>query len=903
MMTALLTNALFHIDGMFSSALNLRPIPLFGLLIVFIVLVVVAVFYRKSRESYRQASEILQTISDKADEGYYRTDSSGRIVWLSPSAARILGYTSPEEALGRRVEDFYVCPQKRQELFEALKENGRVADYEAELRRADGSTVTVSATSSYYHAKNGSVAGVEGVFRDITHLKKTWRALQESEVKYKALVESTGEAIFTLDREGTFLFLNSVAAERMGGKPEDLVGRAVRELFPEQVARTNMAPVLRVFETGEEETEQTSMELLGQRKHFRTGFAPLRDQSGEISSVLCVARDITDLIENQRRLKDERDFVRSLLETANSLVVCLDGRARITVFNKECERMTGYRREEVIGKSWPDIFLPPEARHDGLKDFAEWVKTHPRDTYEGPVRTKSGEIRTILWSNTALLNRGSEDVTAIAVGQDITERKAIENALKQSERRFLEALSESRDIMYRQNLETLTYDYISDAVYEIAGYSPEDVISMGLSGMRELTHPEDLKRLKDHREQLLSTPSGEKTSYVTEYRLKCRDGRYRWLSDSHALIRDSDGKPRFIIGNVRNITEQKLAEEALRESEERYSTLVENAPVGILAASVDARRFLYANPALCKITGYTSEEIKEMAVGDLTPERFRKDSIRAFEKSDVSNRELYLDAMPVLCKDGTQIYADICSIASELGGERVRIGIFRDVTELKKKEQILRKQRNMLRGLSHHLIRLQENSRKEVTRDLHDTVAQSLCVAKMKLESAMHGMDDSYEEVLIPVLDAILDATTELRNILSELRPSILDEKGLLPAMEWYLKQKCREINPNLTAMGGDLALDADKETNLFRIFQEIMANALKHSGADRVDVIVESRPDKVILTISDNGKGFDPPGENGGEGYGLRDIKERVQLMNGELELDTAAAKGTTFKISIPKE
>jgi PAS domain S-box-containing protein len=151
---------------------------------------------------------------------------------------------------------------------------------------------------------------------------------------------------------------------------------------------------------------------------------------GGDKALLGIITDITERKRAEQELRSERDFVHSLLDTANSLIVCLDGRARITVFNKECEKVTGYTREEVIGKSWPEIFLPEDHHHHRLKDFAEWVRQHPHDMYEGPLKTKSGQIRTILWSNSALFSSDSDELTAIAIGQDITERKEAERQLQ-----------------------------------------------------------------------------------------------------------------------------------------------------------------------------------------------------------------------------------------------------------------------------------------------------------------------------------------------------------------------------------------------------------------------------------------------------------------------------------------
>jgi len=139
---------------------------------------------------------------------------------------------------------------------------------------------------------------------------------------------------------------------------------------------------------------------------------------------------------------NEHQFVRTLLDTSNSLIVCLDKDARITIFNRECEKVTGYKAEEVLGESWPAIFMPKGHLSHQLDNFADWVRLHPRDTYEGPLKTKSGKIRTILWSNSAIFGPGEDEITAVAIGQDITERKRAEEKLRRTHRELEKRVQE-----------------------------------------------------------------------------------------------------------------------------------------------------------------------------------------------------------------------------------------------------------------------------------------------------------------------------------------------------------------------------------------------------------------------------------------------------------------------------
>ncbi|MCP4703523.1 MAG: PAS domain S-box protein, partial [candidate division Zixibacteria bacterium] len=520
-------------------------------------------YYILKQNSHDRSNSILNNIQD----GVYRTDLDGNMIWCSPSALKILRVNSPEIIKKVNVKDFYVNPEHRNELLTKLQENGQVSNYETLLRRMDGGEIVISCNSTYWYDDNGKIAGIEGVFRDITENKQAKKALIESEEKYRSLVEGASEAIFSVDSNGIFLYMNNVAAKRLEGNPENFIGKTMWEVFPKHIADSQMISIGKVFENGIGRSSQTATIIGGKKYRYSTNLQPIKDSLGEISAVLGVARDITSLINTQQDLQNERDFVESLLETANSLIVCMDKYARITVFNREIERLTGYSRDEVIGKSWPEIFLPKDHYHHKIDNFEEWVRKNPSDQLEAQIKTKTGELRTILWSNSTLFHPDSDEFTAITVGLDITDKKEIEKAQKESEARFKESLKYSQTVLYRLDLKTNTYDYISDIVYDFIGYTPEEIIKMGADGVNDLVHPDDKEFQANYRYKLFEIDKGDQSTRYTESRIKAKNGNYIWSGDSHALVRDDNGEPLYIIGCARDITKHKLVEHKLRQSE------------------------------------------------------------------------------------------------------------------------------------------------------------------------------------------------------------------------------------------------------------------------------------------------------------------------------------------------
>jgi PAS domain S-box-containing protein len=421
-------------------------------------------------------------------------------------------------------------------------------------------------------------------------------------------------------------------------------------------------------------------------------------------------------IDLQKELEGEREFIRALLDAANSLVICLDKNANITVFNAECERVTGYRREDVLGRSWPEIFLPEGHHHHSLKDFAQWVREHPRDTYEGPIKTKSGQIRTILWSNTAIFSKDSDDLTAIAVGHDITERKRtedalqeaydelekrvaerttelvmaneeltrqvagrrkVEEALRESERRYTMATNAGAVGVWDWNLQTNEM-FVDPKLKSMLGYEDHEIRNH-IDDWGRHVHPDDADLVMAKANKHLD---GSVPLYEVTHRMLHKDGGIRWFLARGTAIRDESGTPIRMIGTDTDITERKQAELALIESEERFRKLSEAAEEGI--AIHDNGIIIEANEALARISGRELSEIKGMHAREFTtPEGWR-----TVEENIVRGHDKPYEVTGVR-KNGSKLHCQLVGKPYNYRGKELRVVVFRDITELKEAEEEL----------------------------------------------------------------------------------------------------------------------------------------------------------------------------------------------------------------------
>ncbi len=357
------------------------------------------------------------------------------------------------------------------------------------------------------------------------------------------------------------------------------------------------------------------------------------------------------------------------------------------------------------------------------------------------------------------------------------------------------------------------------------------------------------------------------------------------------------------IENARLYQEERLMSEQLRISEENYRELFENANEAIWVHDLEGN-IQIANKASERLTGYSVEELRKANVKSFVSEQSLNLARQARSKL-LQHQHIELPyEQRIIRKDGTEA---ICMLTTSLitsdGEPKAFQNIARDVTMEKRMQE-------NLRFYLQQVTRAQEEERKRITRELHDETAQDLVALSRRLDSFistadhLSALDITRLEELRQQTDSILDG---VRRFSQDLRPSILDDLGLLPALEWLTSDITNHFGTaiGIGVLGSLRRLPPETELVLFRIAQEALRNVWKHSEASRGWVTVEFEDGKIILTVTDNGKGFELPervGDLASTGkLGLAGMQERAQLIEGTLTLHSEPGKGTTVIIEVP--
>ena len=355
------------------------------------------------------------------------------------------------------------------------------------------------------------------------------------------------------------------------------------------------------------------------------------------------------------------------------------------------------------------------------------------------------------------------------------------------------------------------------------------------------------------------------------------------------------------------IDECELAETALRESEHKYSTLVEDALIGVYIAQDD--KIVFANDKFAEIYGYSKEELVGMESLNLVHPEDRI-MVRELREKRLNGEKVPSEyEIRGLKKNGETIWVMRSYSLIQYDGRPAISGIVADRTTRRLAEDALRKSDKELRILSNQLLSAEEQERKRMARELHDSIGQSLSAIKFSVENTLRELQDRSALSDFASLEAVVPITQktieEVRRIVKDLRPSILDDLGILATIAWF----CREFQTVYSNIQIEKQIDITEndiprplKTTIYRVLQEALNNVAKHSEANRVQLCVQKRDAKIALMVKDNGKGFDlenkislTPSQRG---FGLASMRERAQLSGAHFDIQSEIGKGTSIRV-----
>jgi PAS domain S-box-containing protein len=408
--------------------------------------------------------------------------------------------------------------------------------------------------------------------------------------------------------------------------------------------------------------------------------------------LVSIARDATERKRMEEEVAKSEAKYRSLFETASAGVAIVDLTGEFVLVNKSlCDRV-GYSQEELIGSNFADFLYPDDAPQlmglfaDGLVGQNEHPELEFRTTH------RDGRILWLHSSPTALVQE-NETIGFSAIIHDITERKRMEEALRESEARFSSVLNNSLDMIYSLNIQTGKYEYVSPASGKIFGYSPQEFAAFNADELVSLVHPDDAEELNRNIIDLIT--HGENRALSVEYRVRHKELGYRWVNDNRSVVYDERNIPVAVVGSLRDITERKLVQEALRLSEEKFRSVLDNSLDMIYSLNLQTRKYDYVSPASKKVLGYDPEELIGGSL-DLARATIHPDDIQRLDEnfiellSSKGNTDSRIQYRVKHKELGYRWASDSRSVVYDNGNTPVAVvGSLRDITERKLADEAL----------------------------------------------------------------------------------------------------------------------------------------------------------------------------------------------------------------------
>lgn len=600
-------------------------------------------------------------------------------------------------------------------------------------------------------------------------------------------------------------------------------------------------------------------------------------------------------------LRERESRLRLLIEEASDAIFVsdIDSRRFVDV-NRMATVLTGYTREELISMRVDDLVdLGPGEEADTIR----LLRSGEAFRREQTIITKTGTPVAIEVSAVAV----TEGVVQ-AIVRPIGERKAVEAALRRSEEVFRAVSELTSDYAYSMAVKpdgSMTPEWLTGAFERVTGY-PVDEVGRG---WQTLVHPDDIPAMSE----VLAKALEEGGTAESEFRIVTKTGEIRDLRSVSRFERDDpEGPVVRIVGAVSDITEQKLLESNLRESEKRLKELYERLPVGVFQRTWDGVG-LDANSAIVEITQYPDKETFLAANAyDFWVDPAERDAwLNELEKKGVVNDyDVHFKRF-----DGSPFWAGITAqlVLGADGQVALIEGVVVDITEEKELNEELKSTLRDLRRadmekkrLLTHLVRAKEEERNRVASDIHDDSVQLMTAVAIDLERlGRKAPDPELSESLGRLESRVRDSVQRLRKMVFELRPPALDEEGLASALRLYLEEFSIETGIDY-ALRNELEAEPVNTTRvvLYRIAQEALTNVRKHSNATKVAVTLGRRDGGVSMVVSDDGAGFDVTSDelNNPGHIGLSEMRERAEMGGGTFHIESALKKGTEVAVWVPE-
>jgi len=755
---------------------------------------------------------------ENAIDMVYTRDLQGNFTSVNNTTLRVLGYTR-QEALRMNIAQI-VAPEHQESVRRAMDSalgGESPGDIELEVVTKYGARLAMEIRGRLLY-EDGKVVGVQGVARNVTERKQV-----EQQVRLQAAaLKAAAVGIVITDREGSILWVNPAFMAMSGYTLEEVIGKNPRLLKSGKQDAEFYREMWNTILSG----RVWRGEIINRRKdgtfyNEELTITPVCRPSGEIRHFVAIGQDISA----RKQAEETRAQLAAIVESSNDAIEGITPQGTIFSWNRGAEVLYGYCPVEIVGKPVSTL-APPELGEEVSRLFEQVLRGERITNFETVRVSKGGRRMAVSLSMSPIKNARGEVVGGAAIARDITERRQAEEALRQSEEKYRSIVLNIPDVVWTVDSRGRVI-FVSPNIERVAGYTPEELYQGGLNFFFQTIHPDDVQAMAATFQNALR----DKQPHDTEYRGRCKDGRWIWLRVRAIGAYEKDGVL-YLQGLLSDVTQHKRAEQALQESQSRLQAIVDSVQTGIVVIDPETHRIVDINPVALELIGGPRAQVvgAECHKFICPAERGRcpvsdlgqkvDNSERVFLTASGQRREIIKTVVPVVIR-----------------GRQHLLESFVDITERKHADEELRANRHLLRTTLDSL------------RDAVFVISEESEILDCN-PAATEIFGYSREEMVgkqTLMLHVDVDALAEFRRQLF----AALEEKGYLQQFEFRMKRKDGAIFSSLHSVT-PLLDDQGQRTGWVSLIQDIAARKRAEEALRRSETkfrtLYESTTDAVLL-------------------------------------------------------
>lgn len=859
----------------------------------------------ENENSYR---ELFNNVAD----AIYIQDEEGVFLDVNEGAVKMYGY--PKEILLGKTPLFVSAPGKNDldavNSFAKRAFEGEPQHFEFWGLRANGEIFPkeVRLVNGTYFGKKVNIA----MAQEITERKKSEIALQESERRFRELIELAVDGILTGSADGTIVGANTYMQSLTGRSLDQLIGHNITTLFNDNVLKDKPLryDLLKKGETvfGEREIMRPDGEIISIEMH--TKMMP----DGTYQSIY---RDVSERKRTEEiRLKSETKF-KALVESTADMIWETSINGLYTYVSPQFESLLGYRPDEAVGKS-PYYFIVGSNDESITSENDTIVNpASPFNFLVNKFKHRNGNILYFETSGVPVYNTAGILTGYRGVSRDITKRRIAEQEIH----KLSSVVHQNPNTIIITNLEG-EIEYINPAGCNICGYTSDELI-----GKNPSIFSSGETSMETYKSMWATLKAGKKWEGTFQNRKK--SGEYFWESALLVPLRDAEGVITHYLGVKQDISKRIQAEEALVESEERFRKLFDSSPDAIILADIETGMIVGANSAACSLLGYELFTLRGMHQTQIHPHRLKEIASEAFSRhvAKALNRE---SAQPnesiVLRSDGAEIPVEVLSSTILLNGRNILQGVFRNISERQQAREELQKAKEKAEASD----KLKSAFLRNISHELRTPLNGIIGFSEMITHSDSSEDDRiEFNRLIKKSSNRLINTITGYMDIsmivsgLTEINKRPFSVRKFLDKMTSQTMELCYSRNINLDVVCNAPDIDVEIMTDeflLIKIFRHFIDNAVKFTKKGTITIAYELIPGYHNFSVSDTGEGIsseslsvifdifrqaDLSASRGyeGSGLGLSIAKGFVKLLGGEVHVESEINNGSTFSFTIPAD